>query len=154
MENEPNASADGSVIDMPRDASIVEGDDQIRIPFLDMRRNKVLDQLLIPPFPGVILQRGIVQDDAAIWNDPQHGAAVVDFLLATLAYSLIISRGYHQQSPLHVRIIAAVGNARAEEESFVVRVGGYEEDTPGRLERHGHQPWVICQEICEQDIET
>lgn len=27
MENEPNASADGSVIDMPRDASIVEGDD-------------------------------------------------------------------------------------------------------------------------------
>jgi hypothetical protein len=63
---------------------------QINIPFLGVRRNKVLNQILIPPFLGIILQLGIVQYDAAIRDDAQHGAAIVDFLSATLAYSIVI----------------------------------------------------------------
>jgi hypothetical protein len=34
-----------------------------------MRRNKLLYQLLVPPFPGIILQLCIVQYDAAIRDD-------------------------------------------------------------------------------------
>jgi hypothetical protein len=64
---------------------------QVNIPFLNVRRNKVLDQILIPPFLGIILQLGIVQDDAAIRDDAQHRAAIMDFLSATVAYSLVIS---------------------------------------------------------------
>lgn len=42
---------------------------QINAPFLDVRRNKVLDQILIPPFLGIILQLSIVQYNAAIRDD-------------------------------------------------------------------------------------
>lgn len=47
--------ADRPVVDVPGNAVLVKGDDQVNVPVLDVALDNALDQFLVPPFVRVVL---------------------------------------------------------------------------------------------------
>lgn len=63
---------------------------EISIPFLDIRRNNLLNPLLIPPFLRIILEISMVQNHTVILRNSQCRTTFMDLRLAQFANAIVV----------------------------------------------------------------
>jgi len=70
--------------------NVRRGSHKISIPLLDIRRNNLLNPLLIPPFLRIILEISMIQNHTVTLRDSQRSTTFMDLSLAQLANAIIV----------------------------------------------------------------